>query len=193
MCRICENTEELNAHHIIPFSYLRDRIILENSNFLDLNTKEGRIEILELCTSDWRINDIDNGITLCKRCHNNLHKSLKIFKDEEIYTYYVKIIKVIDGDTIIGEIDLGFNTYKTETFRLYGINSEELTSNDIHLKGKALHTKEILKEILEKDRILKLATHKSGKYGRYLATVILDNIDLNKYLIDTGVVRTYKY
>lgn len=59
-CQHCNKAGELNAHHIIPFA----KIIHDNN-----------IKFIEdglICEPLW---DVNNGITLCKKCHKKLHKT----------------------------------------------------------------------------------------------------------------------
>lgn len=195
-CQICNSNKELHAHHIAPFAFIKNRIILENANLLDLSNDGGIIQLIEIAKDDFRINDISNGITLCKKCHVLEHKKIKRYEEYEIYYYNAKILKVLDGDSLHVEFDLGFGIYKKETIRLYGIDAIELSDSDINRKGKALTTKYILSEILQIGETYHFRTYKNndrGKYGRYLAVLILSNQDINKFLVDTGLVRDYYF
>ena len=91
-----------------------------------------------------------------------------------MYEYRVKVLKVIDGDTVDVDIDLGFNTWiKNERVRLMGIDTpESRTSNDIEKKF-GLAAKERLIELLGETAILKTQVSKDGmdmkgKFGRIL-------------------------
>ena len=55
-----------------------------------------------------------------------------------MYEYRCKVLKVIDGDTVDVDIDLGFNTWiKNERVRLMGIDTpESRTRNKIEKKLK---------------------------------------------------------
>ena len=48
-----------------------------------------------------------------------------------MYTYKAKLIRIVDGDTIDAEIDLGFDTIVRKRIRLYGINTPETKTKDI--------------------------------------------------------------
>ncbi|KZX15912.1 thermonuclease precursor [Methanobrevibacter cuticularis] len=108
----------------------------------------------------------------------------------KLYNYKAKVTKVIDGDTIDCDIDLGFNVHIFERFRLDGIDTPELTGADKE-KGKEaknIVTKELLnKEIaIETDKPLK-----TDKYGRWVATVYLDGVNYNETLLERGLAKKY--
>ena len=101
-----------------------------------------------------------------------------------MYEYQGKIIRVIDGDTVEAEIDLGFHTFRKETLRLYGINTPELRSKDTEEKRKAYNAKARLAELSQGDLIIRTIKDKKGKYGRYLAILISPEYgDINARLV----------
>lgn len=65
-CQLCGNTNNLQVHHIKPFKAIFEEILNENKNLDVLNDKEQLFEIMKL---DKRMNDNDNLITYCKKCH----------------------------------------------------------------------------------------------------------------------------
>lgn len=67
-CQYCGNSESgnLQAHHLIPFKTLLS-LFLKRNNKLDI--KKDHFKLLELAKIDKQIFDVDNGITLCKECH----------------------------------------------------------------------------------------------------------------------------
>ncbi len=87
------------------------------------------------------------------------------FDKNRLYTYAATLVRVIDGDTLIARVDLGFRTWKTETFRLRGIDAPELTC------ALGQKTKAEVKSRLEPCACLVIKTYKQEKFGRYLADV----------------------
>ena len=91
-----------------------------------------------------------------------------------MYEYRVNILKVIDGDTVDVDIDLGFNTWiKKERVRIMGIDTPESRTRDKVEKKFGLASKARLKELLGKDTILKTQVGRGGedmkgKFGRIL-------------------------
>lgn len=108
------------------------------------------------------------------------------------YEYKAKVISVYDGDTITVDIDLGFfTTLKSQKIRLWGINAPEVRGDE---KERGYVSKEhLLKRILNKEVLLQTFKDKKGKYGRWLAVVYLDGIDINRELIDEGLAVINKY
>ena len=66
-----------------------------------------------------------------------------------MYNYNAKCIRVVDGDTIDAEIDLGFDIKVTKRIRLGGINAPESRTRNKVEKKLGLAAKERLKEMLE--------------------------------------------
>jgi micrococcal nuclease len=110
------------------------------------------------------------------------------------YEYDVlEVVKVVDADTVDMRVDLGFKIHKEDRFRLYGIDAWEVRGEE---RPKGLLATEFLKAELakgkEEGKVLIIQTYKDkqGKYGRYLATLLLvddeSKINLNKLLVEKG-------
>ena len=67
-----------------------------------------------------------------------------------MYIYNAKCIKVVDGDTIDAQIDLGFDTHKVIRIRLVGINAPESRTRDLEEKTRGLAAKQFVIDILKK-------------------------------------------
>ena len=95
-----------------------------------------------------------------------------------MYEYKVSITKVVDGDTVDVDIDLGFGmSYKKQRVRLMGIDTPESRTRDLveKLFGKA--SKKHLKEILSNAEMLTLVSHDKGKFGRILGELyVYENV-----------------
>ena len=98
-----------------------------------------------------------------------------------MYEYKAKILKVIDGDTVDVDIDLGFGMWiHNERVRIMGIDTpESRTSNDIEKKF-GLAAKSRLQELLGETAILKTQIDKKGedmkgKFGRILGDFKTDD------------------
>jgi micrococcal nuclease len=91
-----------------------------------------------------------------------------------MYEYKVKILKVVDGDTVDVDIDLGFGVWlKNERVRIMGIDTPESRTRDLEEKKYGLLAKEYLKQLLENEVTLKTQISKNGedmkgKFGRIL-------------------------
>lgn len=108
------------------------------------------------------------------------------------YLYQVKVLKVIDGDTIDCLVDLGFNTFIKERFRLYGIDTPEKTSKLPEIKDLAFKATAFVKTTIEEKFVLVESVEKD-KYGRWLAKIHVDKDSptLNEQLISLGLAKAY--
>jgi len=112
-----------------------------------------------------------------------------------MYEYRVKnVIKVVDGDTIDVDIDLGFNISYTQRVRLAGIDTPESRTTDKYEKKLGMESKEWLKNALSHAKTIVIKTEKpdsSEKYGRILGWLFVDDVNLNKAMIDQGYAWNY--
>lgn len=100
-----------------------------------------------------------------------------------LYNYKAQVLSVKDGDSIIVEIDLGFQIKLKETLRLIGINTPEKTGVE---KALGFIAKQKLEEVLFPPDII-ITTFKDDSFGRWLAEVYLPNgTHVNKLLVDEG-------
>ena len=114
-----------------------------------------------------------------------------------MYEYRCKALKVIDGDTVDVDIDLGFGTWiHNERVRIMGIDTpESRTSNDIEKKF-GLAAKSRLQELLGETAILKTQVSKKGedmkgKFGRVLGDFLLKNKKISEILCKEGHAVAY--
>lgn len=115
-----------------------------------------------------------------------------------MYEYKCKVLKVIDGDTVDVDIDLGFGVWlKKERVRIMGIDTPESRTRDKVEKKFGLASKAKLKELLKNGAILKTEVSKKGedmkgKFGRILGDFILeDDRRVTEVLIDEGHAVAY--
>lgn len=114
-----------------------------------------------------------------------------------MYEYRVKKVhKVVDGDTIDVDIDLGFSVSFFSRVRLAGIDTPESRTTDAREKALGLEVKEKIKKELAAAKDVVIKTEKpdsSEKYGRILGWVFLDGseVSLNQKLINEGYAWTY--
>ncbi len=113
-----------------------------------------------------------------------------------MYQYKATIIKVIDGDTVDVDIDLGFEVWlKNQRIRLYGIDTPESRTSDKVEKVFGNLAKEKVLEFcpVGSDIILQTKTDDSrGKYGRILGELITkDGVNVNEYFIENNYAVAY--
>jgi micrococcal nuclease len=110
----------------------------------------------------------------------------------KMFEYYVKkVTKVVDGDTIDVEIDLGFDISFSSRVRLAGIDTPESRTTDKMEKALGLEAKAYLKREIEAAKTVVIKTEKmdsSEKYGRILGWLFLDgsDISMNEKMIEDG-------
>jgi micrococcal nuclease len=104
-----------------------------------------------------------------------------------MYTYKIKLDRVIDGDTIDAKIDLGFDISVKKRIRFKGINTPESRTRDLEEKARGLAAKDRLKAILEGANLIQLCSFGVGKYGRCLGELHVDRLDGKDCLTLTNV------
>jgi micrococcal nuclease len=109
-----------------------------------------------------------------------------------MFEYYVKkVTKVVDGDTIDVDIDLGFDISFTSRVRLAGIDTPESRTKDLAEKALGLEAKAYLKHAIDSAKTVVIKTEKMNsteKFGRILGWVYLDGdtVSINDKMINDG-------
>lgn len=109
-----------------------------------------------------------------------------------MYIYKINITSIYDGDTMTGDIDLGFNIKKEKVkLRLARINTPEIRTKDLKEKERGYAARDWLREFVEKYKdAITVNTTKKGKYGRWISEILISADDcgydeeLEKYQID---------
>jgi len=112
-----------------------------------------------------------------------------------MFTYQATVLRIIDGDTVDVDIDLGFEVWlRNQRIRLYGIDTPESRTSD---KVEKVFGN------LAKDKILSFcpvgakivlqtkADDSRGKYGRILGELIVDDVNVNQYMVDNSYAVEY--
>jgi micrococcal nuclease len=103
-----------------------------------------------------------------------------------MYEYQCRILRVIDGDTVDIDIDLGFGVWMhRERVRLYGIDTPESRTRDLEEKKFGLLAKAYVRDHLPVGSIQTLVTIKDGKgkFGRILGKFKIGDDILNDIMI----------
>lgn len=117
--------------------------------------------------------------------------------DKDPYVYRIKSVsRVVDGDTIDADIDLGFDISLTKRIRLAGVDTPESRTIDKAEKALGLDAKNWLKHRLEevKDIIIRTELPDSTeKYGRIIGHLYINSeeVSLNNQMIAEGYALTY--
>ena len=108
-----------------------------------------------------------------------------------MYHYKATLNRIIDGDTIDVNIDLGFSVKIKQRVRLYGINTPEVRTKDLNEKKKGLEATEYLKKILPKEFVIETILNKRGKYGRVLGILWVKDVNINEKMVNEGYAKRY--
>ena len=111
------------------------------------------------------------------------------------FYYGCTVRRVIDGDTIDVDADLGFDVSLKIRLRFAGINTPESRTRNKAEKALGLAAKKRLTDILESADAVEFQSHGRGKFGRVLATPFVikgsTRIDVCKVLVREGHARVY--
>ena len=112
-----------------------------------------------------------------------------------MYEYKCKLVKVVDGDTIDVDIDLGFGVWmRNQRIRLYGIDTPESRTSDKVEKVYGNAAKDFLVKWTDAgDLTLKTFKDDKGKFGRILGEIWFGGTyNINQILVDNHhAVRYY--
>lgn len=102
-----------------------------------------------------------------------------------LYQYRAQTVRVIDGDTIVADVDLGFHTWRRdERLRLAGIDAPEPSGET---RDAGVRATQALRERIE-GRELVICTLKDEreKYGRYLVLIYDGDQQVNDWMVAQG-------
>ena len=111
-----------------------------------------------------------------------------------MYEYNCKVLRVLDGDTLDVDIDLGFSiTLRKQRIRMYGIDTPESRTRDKEEKVRGLLSKDFLKGFCPVDGTIVLISHGKGKFGRILGEIFTDDgLCINDHMIHEGYAVRYQ-
>ena len=108
-----------------------------------------------------------------------------------MYIYKAEVVKVVDGDTIDCVVDLGFHMKAEIRFRLARINTPEVRGIE---KEEGVASKQWLIDRLNAaNNTVTIKTAKTGKYGRWLAEIFIDEININDELVKNELAKYVDY
>ena len=111
-----------------------------------------------------------------------------------MYQYKIKkITKVIDGDTVDLDIDLGFGITISHRIRLKDINAPETRTLDLEEKKKGIEARLWLEKELSRSGEWVIETTKEDKYGRMLGTLYLigEPVTVNERMLNEGIAKPF--
>ena len=112
----------------------------------------------------------------------------------KMHEYKTKIRRIVDGDTVDVDIDLGFGMILSkQRIRLYGIDTPESRTRDKEEKFYGKLAAQFLKDQCKKGSCITLRTYldKKGKFGRILGEIIIDDVNINQLMIEQHMAVEY--
>lgn len=112
-----------------------------------------------------------------------------------MYNYKAKIKKVVDGDTVDAEVDLGFNMTASLRFRIKNVDTPEIwrPRNDAEYQH-GMAAKLFVESLLPVGSIVNLVSYKEGAYNRWEADIkLLDGRDVATTTISEGFQKKTSY
>ena len=112
-----------------------------------------------------------------------------------MYEYRAIIDRVVDGDTIDVDIDLGFDVWlKKQRVRLYRVDTPEKRTRNPIEKRAGIYASKVVEEFCPVGSSITLQTHydATGKYGRILGEFITpEGTNINSYLLENRLAVEY--
>jgi micrococcal nuclease len=109
-----------------------------------------------------------------------------------MYEYKSVIVKVVDGDTVDVDIDLGFDVWlRNQRIRLFGVDCPESRTRNKKEKAHGLLAKAYVQKALVVGRTYALTTKEKGKFGRFLGEFKTGKGFITKLLIKERLAVPY--
>tara|TARA_Y100000361_G_scaffold149066_1_gene162794 strand:+ start:464 stop:817 length:354 start_codon:yes stop_codon:yes gene_type:complete len=106
-----------------------------------------------------------------------------------MWEYRIRVLRVVDGDTVDASVDLGFHTHRNIRIRVYGLNTPETRTRDLEEKARGKAATKRMKELLDADTVI-LKSRGIGKFGRCLGELFVmdgeERINVAATLISEG-------
>jgi|TARA_B100000953_G_C17975432_1_gene407437 micrococcal nuclease len=112
-----------------------------------------------------------------------------------MFRFNANLVRVVDGDTVDADIELGFSVFMRDRIRLMGIDTPESRTRNLQEKSWGLAAKHRLIELLaETNGEFTLVTEdmEKGKFGRVLGTIEINGKDANQTLIEENFAIPYE-
>lgn len=111
-----------------------------------------------------------------------------------MFNYKAKVVRWVDGDTLVVEIDLGFYVQTTQKIRLARIDAPEMSNTVAYRERQAKHARAVARKFCPEGAIVTITTTKQNKdqYARYIAEVTYKDTNISDYLIHKKVAKIYK-
>ena len=134
----------------------------------------------------------------CEKMKDSYRLKVVDAKVDELFTFRGVVRRVIDGDTLVVDVDQGFSMWCEQRLRLFGIDTPELDT----LAGK--RAKKWVEHELRNSKNVVVKTYKSDNWDRYLVDIfyIPKEADMNRVaaqgqwlngkMVDAGIANVWK-
>lgn len=125
--------------------------------------------------------------------------------ESHLYTFKAKVLRAVDGDTLVIFIDRGFDDWSKKTLRFARIDAPEKRGEsrvaglaatqfvEEALVDHGLVAGKTIEEVLTGAEYIILKTVKNAdSFGRYLAEVFIDGINLGDMMLEAGHAVMYE-
>lgn len=113
-----------------------------------------------------------------------------------MYNYKAVVNRIIDGDTVVLDIDLGFDQWsKNQSVRLYDTDTPEVrTRNDIEKLAGFLAKDEVANHLIVGSTVLlNSIEYNRGSFGRIIGRIIsAENVDIGKMLKENRLATPWE-
>ena len=107
------------------------------------------------------------------------------------FKYNARLVRVIDGDTVELEVDVGFKIQVRETFRLALVNAPEMRTPEGPMAKEWLTARLASISLGGSAYPLSIESFKKDKYGRWLVTIYDGTSTVNQQMLDVGMAVLY--
>jgi|TARA_R110000824_G_scaffold73763_4_gene187809 micrococcal nuclease len=114
-------------------------------------------------------------------------------KSMQPFIYNCTLVRIIDGDTLVADLDLGFGVWlRDQRVRLHNINTPESRTRNTEEKKLGLLAKARLSALVRTKFLMKTEKDERGKFGRILGTPLTqDGVSVCQKLVEEGHARWY--
>lgn len=113
-----------------------------------------------------------------------------MIRETYLYIYKAEVLRIVDGDTVDLDVDLGMRVHIHERIRFYNFDAPETygvkKDSEEYRLGQAAKAALMLLIPEGSEVILSTFKDKTGKYGRYIGGITKDGEDIGELMIASG-------
>jgi len=109
------------------------------------------------------------------------------------FEYKAKVVRVVDGDTMVVVVDLGFSISYNTHIRLLDLDTPEIFHPSCAAEKAHGEQAKLQAQLFLANKDVVIRTKKTGKYGRYLADILFDGMDYATEMKILGYEKRINY